>query len=239
MGMDPWRRRGIALVSLALLPVAGVAVLAAVSRSGPAGGGDSKGSPSRSPEVSETRLREEFLAAYEQSRRATWLVTYAYHRQVRNGSRLDVELTELNRPPDHLVTGLGGLNGRVGDRQVVCNEVGGAQLCGPGGPAGSFEDELVSQLAELRDVLQPPARWYVLERGGRLTLVGERARCYRLRRAVDVPAPPYGERAEYCYAADGAPLLTRIERREGTDERVASRVRRDVADADVQAMLIG
>jgi hypothetical protein len=71
------------------------------------------------------------------------------------------------------------------------------------------------------------------------TLAGEGARCYRLRRTVEVPAPPYGERAEYCFTVDGAPLLTRIERREGTDERVAVRVRRDVAEADVQAMLAG
>src|SRR5439155_706436 len=68
-------------------------------------------------------------------------------------------------------------------------------------------------------------------------VLGERAACYALRRIVNVPDPPYGERAEYCFAGDGVPLLTRIERREGTDERVAVAVSRRVGDGDVQALL--
>ena len=71
-------------------------------------------------------------------------------------------------------------------------------------------------------------------------MAGEPTRCFVLRRAVDVPSPPYGEVAEYCFAvADGAPLSSRIERVEGTDERVATAVRRVVTDADVAALLAG
>jgi hypothetical protein len=232
-------RYELVFAALVLLALAGVALIAAALGSGPARDGAPRSDVAVSPAVSEAQLREEFLASYEQSRRATWLVTYDFHRRLVNGARLDLELAELNRPPDHLVTGLGGRSGRVGDRQVVCTEVDGRELCAPGGPAATFEDELASQLGELRDVLQPPAKWYALEETRSRTLVGERARCYGLRRVVEVPAPPYGERAEYCFAADGAPLLTRIERREGTDDRTAARVRRDVTEADVQAMLAG
>jgi hypothetical protein len=55
---------------------------------------------------------------------------------------------------------------------------------------------------------------------------------------VNVPSPPYGDRAEYCFAvADGAPLLNRVERREGTDQRLANAISRQVSDTDIADLL--
>jgi hypothetical protein len=223
-------------VALALLPLVGLTLGTALVGSRPAAE-PFPAAISGPPAAPEPELREELLATYARSRRATWLVTFEYHRRTAAGGRLDLRLTELNRPPDHLSSGLGGLNGRVGDRQVVCTDVDGRRLCAPSGPVVPFEDELAAQLGELRDVLQPPAKWYAVEAAPARRLAGEPAACYGLRRIADVPDPPYGERAEYCFAADGAPLLTRIERREGTDERVAATVTRQVGDGDVHAML--
>lgn len=229
-------------MAAALSPLAAVAVLAALL--GDPGGDASPppsvpARPSGNPAVSEPELRMELLVAYERSRRQTWLVEFDFRRRLGNGGRLDLRVIELNRPPDHLVAGLGGLSGRVDGQRVACGDVEGQAVCAPGGPAVPYEEELANQLGELRDVLQPPAKWYAVEEGRPRVVAGERTRCYLLRRIVDVPAPPYGERAEYCFAADGVPLLTRIERREGTDERVAVEVRRQVSEADIEALLSG
>jgi hypothetical protein len=190
------------------------------------------------PAVAEPVLREEFLRAYERSRRATWLITYDFSRRLRNGGRLDLEQVALNRPPDYIRAGLGGLNGVVGGRVVVCDLVDDREICAPQGPAVPFEDALVAELSELSDVLQPPAKWYAVEWGDERRVAGEAARCFTLRRVVNVPSPPYGDTAEYCFAvADSAPLLNRVERREGTDQRQARTVSRQVSDADITELL--
>lgn len=231
-------------VALALAPMPILALLVALlGDSDPRAGSTSAGSPvvaGGGPSPGEPVLRHDLVAAYERSRRATWLIVFDFTRELRDGRRLELRLAELNRPPDHLTAGFGGVNGRVGGREVVCGEVEGETLCAPRGPAVPFEDELATELAEFRDALWPPARWYAVAAGEPRTVLGRPTRCFVLRRVVDVPAPPYGEEAEYCFGRrDGAPLYNRIERREGTDERVAVEARREVSEADVAALLAG
>ncbi|MGH9042101.1 MAG: hypothetical protein ACRDZ3_17925 [Acidimicrobiia bacterium] len=226
------------LVLLALLPFPVLALAVAELGTGPAEPTATPAATATAPAVAEPVLRQEFLDAYEESRRATWLITYDFTRRLLNGSNLDLDVTELNRPPDHLIAGLGGLQGRIGGREVTCEVVESETRCGPEGPAVSFETVLADQLSELADVLQPPAKWYAVEAGGDRDVAGEAARCFTLRRVAAVFSPPYGERAEFCFAAsDGAPLLNRIERREGTDQRQAIEVSRQVSDADLAALL--
>lgn len=229
-----WLRVVLALLPLPILTVA-VAVL------GDDGG---RGSPlppvttATAPATPEPVLRQQLLNAYERSRRATWLITYDFTRRLANGASLDLSVIELNRPPDRLVAGQGGLSGRVGGRRVTCELIDGRSLCGPEGPSVPFEEVLTAEMAELVDVLQPPAKWYAVEGGAERTVAGEAARCFTLRRVAAVFSPPYGERAEFCFAeTDGVPLLNRIERREGTDQRRAREVSRRVADEDVAALL--
>jgi hypothetical protein len=225
-------------VLLALLPLPILAIVVTVLGNG---GSEAVAPPSvvtTAPAVPEPVLRREFLDAYERSRLATWLISYDFARRLANGASLDLKVVELNRPPDHLIAGLGGLSGRVGGRQVTCDEVDGRTVCAPEGPVVPFEEALAGELSELRDVLQPPAKWYAVEGGGERKVAGESARCFTMRRVAAVFSPPYGERAEYCFAtADGAPLLNRVERREGTDQRLAREITRQVGDADVAAFL--
>ncbi|MDQ3944899.1 MAG: hypothetical protein M3357_07085 [Actinomycetota bacterium] len=230
------RERIHLLVALLPLPLIAVAAAALGDRAEPR---TPRAVPTTAPAgVPEPVLREEFLDAYERSRRATWLITYDFTRRLVNGGKLDLTVTYLNRPPDHLNIGLGGVSGRVGGRTVVCNEVEGRELCAPEGPVVPFEEELASEISELRDVLQPPQKWYVVEGGGVREVSGEDARCFGLRRVADVRSPPYGERAEYCFATgDGAPLLNRRERTQGIDQRVAVEITRQVGDAEVAALL--
>lgn len=226
-------------VVLALLPLPTV-VLLAVLLGTPPEAPKSLVTATTTPGPPEPLLREELLAAYERSRRATWLVEFEFTRRLRNGAALDLTVIELNRPPDHLIAGLGGLNGRVGGRQVVCDTVEGSLLCAPEGPVVPFEEDVANQVSELRDVLQPPAKWYAVAQAQPRTLVGEPTRCFALRRIVEVPAPPYGLRTEYCFAlADGTRLFTRVQRQEGTDQQRATAVRRQVSEADIAALLAG
>jgi hypothetical protein len=226
-------------VVLAVLPLPILAVAVAML----GGGGTDHAGPrvvstTTAPAVAEPVLREQFLQAYERSRRATWYITYDFSRRLRNGGRLDLEQVALNRPPDYIRAGLGGLNGVVGGREVVCDLVDDREICAPREQAVPFEDALVAELSELSDVVQPPAKWYAVEGGDETRVAGEAARCFTLRRVVNVPSPPYGDKAEYCFAtADGAPLLNRVERREGTDQREARTVSRQVSDADITELL--
>ncbi|HLF40420.1 MAG TPA: hypothetical protein VI854_02985 [Acidimicrobiia bacterium] len=242
-----FRRSEIRRVVLALLPLPVLALAAAAL--GQAGGaevpgtGDGRDTPAETvvaaDPVPEPQRREELLAAYERSRRATWLIDFAFRRRLHNGGRLDLTVVELNRPPDHLIAGLGGRSGTVGGRTIRCEQVEGREICAPQGAAVPFEDSLAEQVSELRDALQPPAKWYAVGLGERRRVAGEQATCFVLTRLVNVPSPPYGDRAEYCFAEDGVPLLARVERREGTDERTAEAVRRVVTDADVEDFLAG
>ncbi len=225
-------------VVLALLPLPVLAVAVALLGDGGVDETPPAARTTTAPAVPEPVLREEFLRTYERSRRATWLITYDFSRRLRNGSKLDLTTVRLNRPPDHLIAGRGGINGHVGGREIVCDQVEGREICAPQGPAVPFEDALAAEVSELRDVVQPPAKWYAVEGSGQRTVAGEAARCFTLRKVVAVDAPPYGEQAEYCFAvADAAPLLNRIERREGTDQRVAKQITRQVSDADIAELL--
>lgn len=226
------------LVMLAVLPLPILAVTVAVTGDGQKSRQAPAVTSTTAPAVAEPVLRQEFLATYERSRRATWYITYDFARRLRNGASLDLTTVGLNRPPDYLRAGLGGLNGRVGGREVVCDDVDGNFLCAPEGTVVPFEEALAQEMSELRDVLQPPAKWYAVEDGGEETVAGEAARCFTMRRIVAVPSPPYGDRAVYCFATtDDAPLLNRVERREGTDERRAREIRRQVDDADIAELL--
>jgi hypothetical protein len=222
---------------LAVPAVAAVAVLAAVIVGG---NGDGDGGPRTTSTTAPPPVvlpPEHLLEAYERSRRARWLVEYDFSRRLSNGAEVDMTVVEVNVPPDRVRVGLGGVDGRVDGRQVLCGEHEGRRLCGPGGPAVPFEEQLAIDLGELGDVLRPPQNVYEVLRGDPRTVLGEALDCYVLRRVAFFPAPPYGERAEFCYGADGAPLLNRIERLEGTDEQVATSVRRDVSRADIDELL--
>lgn len=184
--------------------------------------------------------RERLVARFEAGRRATWLVQFDFVRTLKNGQGLRGDITEANRPPDHLTSGIGGASGTRAGRQITCTEVRGATTCAASGtPAPPFEQTLAEQVANLRDVLVVPHHWYDVTRITRLTIAGERGDCFLMTRITVVPSPPYGERTEMCFAADGVPLRTRIERSEGTDERTATRVQRTVTDADLNALETG
>ncbi len=81
---------------------------------------------------------------------------------------------------------------------------------------------------------------YDAVRLGDATLAGERARCFRIRaRSPRDEVPGLGRETVLCLAADGVPLRTRVVRALSTDEREATRVRRNIDDAALAALLAG
>jgi hypothetical protein len=81
---------------------------------------------------------------------------------------------------------------------------------------------------------------YDAVRIGDANLAGERARCFRVRaHSPRDEVPGLGRETILCLAADGIPLRTRVVSALSTDEREATRVRRDIDDAALAALLAG
>lgn len=81
---------------------------------------------------------------------------------------------------------------------------------------------------------------YDAVRIGDAELAGERARCFRIRaRSPRDEVPGLGRETTLCLAADGIPLRTRVVAALSTDERDATRIRRNIDDAALAALLAG
>jgi len=229
------RRNGSILIVVALLMGAGVAEIAVATRAELRHLRHERVAPPRGTTqttAADDRERAELVAVFEQGRRATWYAEFKFERRLRNGQNIATDESEVNRPPDHVAAGLGGIGGIRNGHRIACDNVNNQQVCAPNGPAASFDADVAERVANLSAALEPPNHWYRVERGAAQTIAGERARCYRLRRIVLVPAPPYGEQTVLCFGRDGVPLRVRTERIEGTDDRVATVVRHTVTDAD-------
>lgn len=178
---------------------------------------------------------EEFIAAWERSRLATFVAfgTYERHSQV-TGSTLSSEDVVAQRPPRRLHRQLGGVDGRDDDRIIVCPAppAGGeehaapCQLGPPGGPR--YDDSVAREVAGLRSVLQGSDPLYRVRRG--------EPGCFELaQRRID-PRAPFGVAASFCFdPATGAPSARRIRHEGGIVEVLTvTSIRTRVTDADLE-----
>jgi hypothetical protein len=178
----------------------------------------------------DARARRTLLSLLERGGRATWWVDSAFVRAV-GGRTLDGALTEVNRPPDHLVVGLGGLHGTLGGRVLSCTPATGGPLCS-GAPVPQGTD--TAAYATLTD---PDTGPYALRPAPARRIAGISARCYRLDGNGRGAVQPLGTRATACFSDDGIPLALDVERTGGRDTTTARAVRHSFTDADVQALL--
>lgn len=172
-----------------------------------------------------------FLHAWERSRTTTWVVESTFTRTLEGGPRLTAEARTAQRPPERLVVGLGAVSGRDGDERFACAAGEDGELeCRRVEANRSYAGDVAQELRRLEAL--------VTERGDELALYAVRGAdegCFELRLRFRFPAPPYGERATFCFDEEtGAPVRTVIEREEGTDTTVADDVRARVTDADLQ-----
>lgn len=221
-------RTAIAVAVVSVIVIIGV-VVALVSRED-----DAPGEPAmivESVDYSEG-VRDDFLSIAERSERATWLVEYDYRRDGRAGSVLSDQSMEVNRPPDHLSIGLGGVSGTIDGIDVACTSTLGEVRCDPNQPvsaSGPDGDEVDYRMALLSELTKDPSNGYAVGRLADETIGGEHAICFRLVRRGAKTYTEFGESAERCFAHDGIPLRTTIDRGSAVDSWIAVSVERTVS----------
>lgn len=167
-----------------------------------------------------------FVAAWERSRRSTWVVEATFVRVTSSGRRLETSLHMAQRPPDRLVTGLGTIDSRRGGERLACApDPQETVQCRSGGPARPYDAEVEDDLDILRGYVDGARGFYGVQQEGP---------CFRLRLRRAVLSPPYGRRARFCFdPATGAPVRSEVEKREATDRTLAVSIRARPTAADL------
>jgi len=188
------------------------------------------GSPSgttRGPSAAQS-----FLAAWQRSRLATYVVQSDFVRTLPDGRQLQSTTTTVQQPPEtRLVTGLGSVSGRLNGKVVGCAATPDSNSgCVTGAPAPDYRSEVDAELRQLESYVTGPRPLYgVVDFGDAPT------HCFRLDLAIALPSPPYGDHALFCFdRRTGAPALTEIQRPEATDRTIAREIRTDVRPEDLQ-----
>jgi hypothetical protein len=169
-----------------------------------------------------------FLQAWERSRLGTYVVASTFTRRLEDGRELSASTSVAQRPPrDRLVLGLGAVEGRLDGRVIRCASDAGATVsCFTGPPAPPYEEEVATEIERLEGYVAGERPLYRVERRA--------SGCFVLVLALDLPSPPYGRRATFCFDREtGAPTRTVIERDEAVDTTVADSIRPEVTDADL------
>lgn len=172
-----------------------------------------------------------FLVAWERSLTGTWAMTAVFTRTA-PGVRVEpLPARMAQRPPDRLSAQFGSIEGRLGGRIVGCAPgPDGALHCRDGGPAPAFDVEVDAEVDRLAKMLGRAGSEFPL-----YEVADEGSGCFSLALVFDLPAPPYGTGARFCFdAATGAPVLVEVRRAEATDRRVASQLRAALTDEDLR-----
>jgi hypothetical protein len=159
------------------------------------------------PRVDRSDARDGFLAAWERSRRGTFLVRGTFERRQPGGAVLSSPTELIQRPPDRLVRRFGGVSGTIGGREIACSSDTGELRCiapddATGAPT-SYDEAVGGELAAFRDWFTPPGP--NLRPRYRVVRAAE-AGCFDLVLAVPGAEAPYGTDARLCFdEATGAP----------------------------------
>ena len=184
--------------------------------------------PNPEPFETDPAAVADFLEAWQRSRAGTFVVISRFTRSVTGRSGLSSTATLVQDPPTRIAAQLGSITGRIGDREISCTTGPDEELqCLPGRRLPSYEEEAGDELALLRRFVDGPGR--------DLYFVDRRDGCFRLRLAFELPTPPLGETAVYCFdPATGAPTRTEIVREEGRDLTEAVEIRTEVTAEDLE-----
>lgn len=178
---------------------------------------------------------EEFLDAYERSRQATFALARTFTRTFPDGRSLAYDERLVQAPPDdRLLIGAGTASGRLDGRILRCAVTpAGANRCFQGAEAEPWDDEVAREVDDLGSLVLGPDRAYDVESG-------PDDGCFTLVLAIEVLAPPYGERAVFCYdETTGAPTRIEIHRAEASDVRETVELRAEVTEADLRPAELG
>lgn len=186
---------------------------------------------------------DDFVEAWERSRTETYRAESRWHRVTPAGGELARARVVAQRPPDRLLRAGGQVEGSVDGVRYLCDDVPDEspemqELFDPGCRAIEVprsEDAYSNSVAEEVDAL-----WSYVGGEQPLYRVSRDDGCFDLRLARGMFAPPYGDRARFCFDdATGAVSLLRIERPEGTDTLELLAVTPEVTDDDFRELLAG
>jgi hypothetical protein len=173
-----------------------------------------------------------FLSTWRASRTGTFVVDSDFTRTLPDGNKLVSTSRLVQRPPDdRLVVGMGSVAGRLGGKIVRCAAApDGSSKCLTGADADVYASEVDGELAGLERYVRGDRPLYRV-----IQFDDPQGRCFRLDLAIDLPSPPYGDHALFCFDRGSlAPSLTVIERHEATDRTQATAIRTTVTDDDVR-----
>jgi len=108
------------------------------------------------PPKTDPSARAAFLDAVTRGSTSTWWVESTFARTT-GAKTLRSEITEVSRPPDHVVVGVGGATGVLRGHPLSCTPATGGPLCADGTTGGTVTD--VAALARLTDAA---GGWYAL-----------------------------------------------------------------------------
>lgn len=186
------------------------------------------------PPVVDEDVAEQFVAAWERSRLATFVASGTYERRsVVSGASIASEDVVAQRPPRRLHRQLGGVDGRDDDRLIVCpappaGEEDEPAPCRLGEPGGrTYAESVANEVAGLRSLTTGADPLYIVTAG--------RPGCFDLELVRIDPRAPFGVEASFCFdEATGAPTGSRVRHAEGVEEVVVvTDIRTDVTDADL------
>ena len=190
-------------------------------------GGDEHAGSSEPAVAAETaEAAAELVEAWERSRTATYLTGSLLERTTATAAVLELPLIVAQRPPERVVSTGTSVEGSVDGLRQICDEqLDGVVRCQVAGPAADYDATVAAEVDTLRSYFEGELPVYRVAREGH---------CFLLRLTRAIQAPPYGQRARFCFdEASGAPSLQRIERDEGTDVVTLVSVRTDVTDEDL------
>lgn len=170
-----------------------------------------------------------FLEAYERSRTATFVVEQRFTRTAPDGTELVFDRRLAQRPPDdRILVGGGAGEGRLDGRVVRCSTgPDGTSGCMEGPPAGPYAEEVATELATLRVLVEGPGAAYEVR-------IGEPG-CWSLHLRFQIEAAPYGDVAGFCFDLEtGAPTRLEIRRVEAIDVIEATAIRAEVTARDLR-----
>jgi hypothetical protein len=188
---------------------------------------------------------EQFLVAWERSRRATYVAVTEWHRITDVGAELRQMRVVVQRPPDRIRRAGGSVSGVADGVRYTCDEVVDPSL-GSGSPdenvvCQAIADPSAHESFDAQVSHDVELMWRHLEGTSPLYRVGiDDDGCFHLRLARTMLAPPYGARSMFCFdEGSGAVERFRIERAEGTDTEELRWVDTEVTDADVVSVVDG
>src|SRR4051794_11358659 len=185
------------------------------------------GTPSRSPRGEDAARA--FLATWRQSRNATFVADYDFTRTLSTGNQFKATTRTVQSPPDdRLLIGLGSVGGRLGGKILRCAAApDGTSKCVTGAEAPAYASEVDGEIAGLAEYVQGDRPLYDV-----VDFTDAPGQCFRLALALDLPSPPYGRHALFCFdRATLAPSLTVIERDDAQDRTEARAIRATVLAA--------